>query len=91
MKNERLAYLSHIHKESWQIHLDSISGRSTSPVYVCIITASNESSNIPLATRATNQEQIASDFNQALVIPDPGGKRVGSGGAPLCSFKSYSF
>ncbi len=86
MKNERLAYLSHIHKESWQIYLDSISGRSTSPSWdVCIITASNEDQ--AKAYRLQLEQRIKSKLlptsTRFLVIPDPGGKRVGSGGATL--------
>lgn len=79
-------HLVEIHKKNWQNYLDSISGRTVLPVWdTCIITASNEDQ--ARAYRLQLRQRIKSNFLPAetdfMVLPDPNGKRVGSGGATL--------
>ena len=84
--SERYLYLVHSYKNNWETYLDSISGRTTSPRWdICIITASNEDQ--AAAYRLQLEQRIKSKLlpstTRFLVIPDPEGKRVGSGGATL--------
>lgn len=79
-------HLVESHKKNWQNYLDSISGRTVLPVWdTCIITASNEDQ--ARAYRLQLRQRIKSNFLPAetdfMVLPDPNGKRVGSGGATL--------
>lgn len=91
--NEQQIYLVQSYQNNWQYYLDSISGRTTSPSWdLCIITASNEDQ--AKAYRLQIDQRIKSKLlpssTKFLVIPDPGGKRVGSGGATLNALlKSY--
>ena len=91
--NEQQIYLVQSYQNNWQYYLDSILGRSTSPRWdLCIITASNEDQ--AKAYRLQIDQRIKSKLlpssTKFLVIPDPGGKRVGSGGATLNALlKSY--
>jgi len=84
--DQRQVYLIQSYHDNWQNYLDSIAGRATSPVWdLCVITASNVDQ--AQAYRCQLEQRIEAGLLPSstgfLVIPDPDGKRVGSGGATL--------
>ncbi len=84
--NEKRVYLEQSYKDNWQNFLDSLYHRSTASSWdVCIITASNEDQARAYRLQIEHrlQANLLPDNTRYLVLPDPDGKRVGSGGATL--------
>lgn len=85
-QNIKQAYLKQSYEDNWETYQRSLEGGSgTTKWDIFIITASNEEQAI--AYRMQINQRVANGYlstdTQYIVIPDPDGKRVGSGGATL--------
>lgn len=85
MESGSAAFLQQAHRNNWQQYLASLRPDARSGWDVCVLTASDDR-QAAMYRRQLDWRREAGLLparTQFLVIPDPGGQRIGSGGATL--------
>lgn len=79
------AFLQQAHRNNWQRYLSSLDPRTCSGWDVCVLTASDERQAAMYRRQLAWRRQagLLPPRTRFLVIADPGGQRIGSGGATL--------
>src|SRR5512136_3049955 len=79
------AFLRQAHRNNWEQYLASLKSGAQQDWDICVLTASNERQAEMYRSQLDWRREagLLPHGMQTLVLPDPGGRRVGSGGASL--------
>ena len=80
-----MAFLQQAHRNNWQRYLDSLKDGARIGWDVCVLTASDERQAAMYGRQLDWRREagLLPATTRFVVIPDPGGRRIGSGGATL--------
>ena len=79
------AFLRQAHRNNWEQYLASLKPGAVQDWDICVLTASDERQAEMYRRQLDSRREagLLPHGMQTLVLPDPGGRRIGSGGATL--------